>query len=138
MPTGDDVQLEKSNEDTAVRSYIKGARERVFAKCRHYLVDSRAQYDDFYNIRFFSSFIHMKHVGHKLISGIVHGLPFQPRISRGWKSGQSGRCARVRKVGSTRAQPGRTRSVGSRWVGGHYAALEPMHNGKPEMYIYTI
>jgi sodium/potassium-transporting ATPase subunit alpha len=51
--------VEKQTEDSDVRSYIKGAPERVLAKCSHYLVDGRAepiteafqaQYDEAYNV----------------------------------------------------------------------------------------
>jgi sodium/potassium-transporting ATPase subunit alpha len=53
-------QVEKPRAGSALTSYIKGAPERVLAKCSHYLVDGRvepvteafqAQYDEAYNVR---------------------------------------------------------------------------------------
>jgi sodium/potassium-transporting ATPase subunit alpha len=53
------VIVEKPREGSALTSYIKGAPERVLAKCTHYLIDGRAepvtdafqqQYDEAYNV----------------------------------------------------------------------------------------
>jgi hypothetical protein len=77
MLTGENVQVEKLNEDSTVRSYVKGTLERVLAKCRHNLVDVSAeptteafqvQYNEAHGVRFLSPPLHIEHVEHTLMN----------------------------------------------------------------------